>query len=295
MKRYVNSTDGTVLAVSEVGPPDAPLSIVFAHGLALSQHIWAPQRRHLTRQLGARARLVFYDQRGHGASQEPAAGPAGYSMAQLGADLATIIDQTCPIGPVIAVGHSLGGMAILALAHHRPEIAARLAGAALISTAANHLSTCGIGRALNTPALSWLEYIARRAPRITHHTWNLGRTAAGPLLGVPLTYTAAQHTVTIRALVGILTALRTHDETGGLPALQALPACLIACGQADPVTPLHHSLTLSRQLPNARLLTAARAGHMLPVERPDLINAALAALATQALSGHPVTAQSVPA
>lgn len=277
---FVYTTDGTRLAVSESGPADAPLHIVFAHGMALSQHIWRPQWRSLTNHLGDRAHLVFYDQRGHGNSQESCSGPDGYCIAQVGADLATVIDHTCLSGPIMAVGHSLGGMSILSLAHHHPDIAARLTGAALISTAAHSLSDMGIGRALHTPAVPLLEHVVNLAPAITHYVWNLARAAVGPMLGIPVMRTLSRDDgASIRAVIGILNALRVHDETAGLPLLNRLPDCLVACGEADPVTPLQHSLNLCAHLPNARLLTAAGAGHMLPLERPRLINDALVEMA----------------
>lgn len=293
---FVYTSDGTRLAVSESGPADAPLNIVFSHGLALSQHIWRPQWRRLTNQLGDRAHLVFYDQRGHGNSEESCSGPAGYSIAQIGADLATVIDHTCLSGPIMAVGHSLGGMSILSLAHHHPGIAARLTGAALISTAAHSLSAMGIGRALHTPAVPLLEHVVDHAPAITNYVWNLARAAAGPLLGIPVMRTLTRDDcASIRAVVGILNALRDHDETAGLALINQLPDCLVACGEADPVTPLQHSINLCEHMPNARLLTAARAGHMLPLERPRLINDALVAMAAGFVPARGDTQTLVPA
>lgn len=71
----------------------------------------------------------------------------------------------------------------------------------------------------------------------------------------------------IRAVVGILNALSDHDETAGLPLLNRLPDCLVACCEADPVTPLRHSLNFCEHLTNARLLTVARAP--AAAERPS--------------------------
>lgn len=293
---FVEATDGTRLAVSEDGPPDAPLTMVFSHGLALSQHIWGPQRRHLNMHLGERVRKVFYDQRGHGNSEEPATGRDGYTLAQIGDDLSTVISRTCPHGPVVAVGHSLGGMAIMSMAHHHPDVAARLAGVALISTASHELSTAGIGRVLSTPAVSLLEHIVEYAPGLTHHVWSLARGLAGPLLGIPVTRVVSRADgASIRAVVGLLTALREHDETAGLDILRSLPACLVACGDADPVTPISHSVKMCDKLPQARLLRAPRAGHMLPLERPRLINTALTELAEDALLGVAASASLLPA
>ncbi len=70
----VQTSDGVLLAVEEVGPLDAPLTVVFVHGYTLSMASWTFQRRDLGRELATgnghrpRARLLFYDQRGHGGS-----------------------------------------------------------------------------------------------------------------------------------------------------------------------------------------------------------------------------------
>lgn len=284
---FVEATDGTRLAVSEHGSSDAAVTFVFSHGLALSRRAWQPQRSHLARTLGSDVRMVFYDQRGHGRSAEsPSPGKNGYTLAQLGADLAAVITHTTTGGPVIAVGHSLGGMAIMAMAHHQPEIAARLAGVAFISTASRDISSCGIGRALNTPALSALERIVDCSPTLTRYAWTLVRSTLGPMFGIPMTRNCTcGASVSMPALVAILAALRTHDETAGLAHLREIP-CTIACGDADPVTPMRHSLRLWGELPQAKLLSAPRAGHMLPWERPRLIGDALTQLAATVTSGR---------
>lgn len=282
---FIESTDGTRLALSVSGPRHAPVTIVFSHGLALSRHVWRPQCRHLSRLLGDKARLVFYDHRGHGASTEPPPGCSSYSLAQIGTDLATVINHVAPNGPVIVVGHSLGGMAIMAMAHHHPEILTCIAGVALISTAAHALSTSGVARALRTPAVPLLERLVAHAPELTHQLWTLARAAAGPLLGIPTTRVlSGEDTVSIRAVVAILSELRCHDQMPGLTTLQEIPACIIACGDADPVTPFHHSLHMAEQLPQAQLIRAPRAGHMLPLERPRLISEAVAALSSTIMS-----------
>ncbi len=73
----VHTTDGVLLDVEEVGPVDAPLTVVFVHGYTLSMASWTFQRRDLGSELATgnghrpRARLLFYDQR---ATAAPAAG-----------------------------------------------------------------------------------------------------------------------------------------------------------------------------------------------------------------------------
>ena len=60
----VLAPDGVPLHVEVNGPDDAPVTIIFCHGYALNQDSWHYQRRDL----GGVARLVFWDQRGHGRS-----------------------------------------------------------------------------------------------------------------------------------------------------------------------------------------------------------------------------------
>src|SRR5205823_13175743 len=84
-------------------------------------------------------RLVFWDQRDHGRSGRSAAGSG--SIGQLGADLKAVIDAAAPgPAPVVLVGHSMGGMTIMALAGQAPDLfGTKVAGAVLIATAAHGL------------------------------------------------------------------------------------------------------------------------------------------------------------
>ena len=94
------------------------------HGYTLSMASWTFQRRTLAAELATAnghrpdARLVFYDQRGHGASGR------GHSenstIEQLARDLAAVLESRVPRGPVVLVGHSMGGMTIMALAAAAP-------------------------------------------------------------------------------------------------------------------------------------------------------------------------------
>src|SRR3954447_3267424 len=108
--RTVVADDGVRVHGEVDGTPDSPLTIVFVHGFTLSMDCWHFQRREM-RDLG---RLVFYDQRSHGASGRS---PREHStIDQLGRDLSAVLDAIAPDGPVVLVGHSMGGMTILALA-----------------------------------------------------------------------------------------------------------------------------------------------------------------------------------
>ena len=64
----VTTADGVPLAAREVGPSNAPLTVVFAHGFCMCMGAYHFQRSGLQEEWGDQVRMVFYDQRGHGQS-----------------------------------------------------------------------------------------------------------------------------------------------------------------------------------------------------------------------------------
>ena len=108
----------------------APVTVVFSHGYCLSQDSWHFQRAALRGVL----RTVHWDQRSHGRSDRGKAQRDGVpiDIDQLGRDLKAVIDAAAPEGPLVLVGHSMGGMTIMALADQYPElIRDRVVGVAL--------------------------------------------------------------------------------------------------------------------------------------------------------------------
>ena len=90
------------------------------------------------RATAARSRTVFYDQRSHGRSA--VAREENATIEQLGQRPAAGPRRSSPRGPVVLVGHSMGGMTIVALAEQHPELFGdRVVGVGLISTTAGGL------------------------------------------------------------------------------------------------------------------------------------------------------------
>lgn len=284
--RTVVAADGTRLAVTDSGNTDAPLALVLCHGLCLTQRSWEPQRHHLAHQWGDRLRIITYDHRGHGDSS--VSDPTSLSITTLGDDLAAVITALVPHTPTVIVGHSMGGMAVLAFAARHREAMATVVGAGLISTAADQLAAHGVGRALRGPAVPLLSLTARRSPRAAQLAWSALRRGIAPLVGVPVPalplQCAKQVSATpISTIAAFLQDFRTHDQRAGLAALAHLPT-LVACGSADPITPVAHSLSLSEALPLSQLVTVPGAGHLLELERPRTVSDAVNDLLTRAAS-----------
>ena len=105
--------------------PSEP-TLVFVHGYALNLDCWHFQREYFR----GKRRMVFYDQRSHGRSGRSDNDHA--TIDQLGRRSRRVLDELAPDGPVVLVGHSMGGMSIMALAEQHPEMFGdRVAGVAL--------------------------------------------------------------------------------------------------------------------------------------------------------------------
>jgi pimeloyl-ACP methyl ester carboxylesterase len=300
----VRADDGVLLAVEEVGPLDAPLTVVFVHGYTLSMNSWTYQRRSLGAELATangsrpKARLVFYDQRGHGGSGR---GPAEHStMEQLARDLGAVIEARVPRGPVVLVGHSMGGMTVMALADVHPELfGSRVVGAALMSTSSGNLAELSFGlpelftrvRAAVIPVAAWTM---RRRPGfaertrkiaaavISAATWSLSFASrdVDPALGRYVDAMIAGTPVDV--IAEFYPALAGLDETGALEPLRAVPT-LVLTGDSDTLIPPEHSDNIVELLGGADAelvehVVVPEAGHMVPLEKPAEVTAALTAL-----------------
>src|SRR5690606_36586417 len=68
------------------------------------------------------------------------------TIEQLGRDLKAVIDAAAPEGPLVLVGHSMGGMTMMALADQYPElIRDRCVGIALVGTSSGRLGEVNFG------------------------------------------------------------------------------------------------------------------------------------------------------
>jgi pimeloyl-ACP methyl ester carboxylesterase len=288
----VTTPDGVPLAVREVGPADAPVTVVFAHGFCLRMGAFHFQRMRLSDEWGPQVRMIFYDQRGHGRSGD--APPETYTIAQLGMDLETVLQVIAPRGPVVLVGHSMGGMTVLSHARQYPHhYGNRIVGAALISSAAEGVAKSPLGEILNNPALEAVRRAARSAPKLVQRGRNVGRSVIGPILRAasyadlnvsPSVVAFSERMMLdtpIPTLMEFLHALEVHDETAALPTLATIPT-LVVCGDHDLVTPDEYSTKMADALPDSELVIVAKSGHLVLLSKPEPINDGLVRLVKRA-------------
>jgi pimeloyl-ACP methyl ester carboxylesterase len=302
----VQADDGVVLAVEEIGPMKAPLTVVFVHGYTLSMACWTFQRRTLAAQLATanghrpEARLVFYDQRGHGSSGRGKS--ENSTIEQLARDLAAVLEARAPRGPVVLVGHSMGGMTIMGLAAMHPDMfGSKVVGVALISTSSGNLEDLKFGlpdlltrvRAAVFPVAAWTM---RRRPGFAERTRRLAADivsaatrslsfASGDVDPALAHYVDAMIAGTpVDVIAEFYPALAGMDHTGSLKPLRQVPT-LVLSGDKDKLIPLEHSELIAEQLPDAEFVVVPEAGHMVLLERPDEVTAALSGLLRRAGAG----------
>ncbi len=290
--RTVTTDDGLPLAVEELGPRDAPLTVVFVHGYCLAMGSWHYQRLGLADMTRPRIRMVFYDHRSHGRSGRASSGTA--TIDQLGSDLGRVLDEVVPTGPVALIGHSMGGMTIMALADQHPEwFGSRVVGVALLSTSTGRLAEVSLGfpalaARLRAPVLPVALRLMRSRAALIERSRKLGsdiawlltrRYSFGSSDVSPALVEYVGHLITatpVEVVADFFPALNAHDKLSALGQLRHVET-LIIVGDKDLLTPVEHSRRMAEALPAAELLVLEGAGHLAMMERPALVNLRLRA------------------
>lgn len=284
--RTVRTEDGVALHV-EVDDGPAP-TVVLVHGFTARLEEFVLQRETLA----GRARTVLYDCRGHGRSRTRRR-VRHASIDQLGRDLGAVLDDVAPTGPVVLLGHSMGGMTIMALARQRPELfGPRVQGVFLLATSSGGLVEAGpIGMAVRLLRrtgllqlmLLWLRFWAPLLERFRKRGTRLGsRVYRHYLFGSddaddPGTVRLVQDLLEETPLPVTSAFYRTlldHDEHESLRAMLDVPVTLLV-GDSDRLTPASHSRRMAEALPDAELIVVPGAGHSVNITRRELVDDAL--------------------
>ncbi|MFJ8658072.1 alpha/beta fold hydrolase [Streptomyces sp. NPDC093795] len=277
----------------------APVTVVFSHGYCLNQDSWHFQRAALR----GLVRTVYWDQRSHGRSGQglSQAGPAAVPVAidQLGRDLKAVLDVAAPEGPLVLVGHSMGGMTIMALADRYPEfVRDRVVGAAFVGTSAGKLAEVSYGlpiagvNAVRRVLPGVLRALGAQAELVER-----GRRATADLFaGLIKKYSFASRDVDpavarfaermiestpIDVVAAFYPAFAEHDKAAALPVFRDVPVLALA-GDNDLVTPSSHTEAIADLLPDAELVIVPDGGHLVMLEHPEVVTDRLADLLVRA-------------
>lgn len=297
--RTARTSDGLDLHVEVDECQGAPVTVVMSHGFTAQLGEFALQREALQ----GRARVVLYDQRGHGRS--PAGGWRHATIDQLGRDLQSVLTEHAPSGPVVVLGHSMGGMAVMSWARQFPaEVGSRVVGAFLLATSAGNLVTGGpvglmvqlltrlhlLGLYLTllrlwSPLLQRVKKPGTRIGRrwIKHYLFGTA-DANDPVLVSEVQ--AMLEATSFTTSAAFYPTFLTHDETEALPVLARIPTTVLV-GTSDRLTPASHSQSMATALGSqCELVLVPGCGHSVNVTRPGIVDAAITDLLARATAGQ---------
>jgi pimeloyl-ACP methyl ester carboxylesterase len=237
------------------------VSLLFVHGFPLSHQIWAPQIQALS----TTHRIIAPELRGHGKTE---ATPGPYKMENFADDLKALIEaRRC--GPVMMIGHSMGGYVTFAFLRRYPKLVA------------------GLGLICTRPGADTPEAKTNRenlAQRVEKEGSVAVVDAMFPKMLAPSTYTEQpelsdniRRMMLATPVVGIAAALRgmalRTDSSDLLPTIK-VPTLIIA-GADDQLISPKESENMAKQIPGATPHVVPGAGHLPSMEKPEEFNRVL--------------------
>ena len=280
----VTTADGVVLHTEVDDGPADEFTLLFVHGYALDLDCWHFQRSHFRGSI----RQVFYDMRSHGRSTRSAADRC--RLDQLAVDLEQIMDEVVGDGPVIMVGHSMGGMSIMRLAQSRPELfGTRVVGVGLLHTSAgemaDHSPIRGLpGRAFSRvaePLMASLNRIPELVERTRQAGSDLGYVVTRRMAfasEVPASYVEFVSQMLagtpLEVVADFYPAFDELDEYAALAGIGVVPTVVVG-GEDDMFTPVAHMDKITERLPDAVALRLQHCGHLGMIEHHEAVNEVL--------------------
>jgi pimeloyl-ACP methyl ester carboxylesterase len=239
---------------------DASLpTIVLLHGAGFDHTTWALHSRWFAHHGFG---VLAPDLPGHGRS----AGAPLATIAEMADWTAALLDAS-GVAKARLVGHSMGSLIALETAARHP---AKVSGLSLIGTAATMTVGPDLLRAAEANDHAAVDMVA---------IWGLGFQAElGGSLAPGLWMHSGAQRVLEQCRPGVLfndlAACNAYQNALAAAAQVTVPSTFIL-GERDMMTPLRAGKALAAAVPNARTVVLSGAGHMMMVERPDELLAAL--------------------
>lgn len=287
----VQAPDGSALRVEQFGQALGP-TLVLTHGWGLNSTAWW----YTKKQLGDRFRLVIWDLPGLGRSKSPRDGK--FTIDRFAEALGAVVEAAGP-GPVVLVGHSIGGMTTETFWRACPEpVKRRVAGVVLVDTTYEDpirtMWLSGLWRALRWPVIEPLMWLTiALSPLAWLSSWQ-GYLSGSNQLAVRLTGFGRHATrgqvdftarLTCKGSPGVqakgnlaMFRWRATEVLGSIPV-----PVLVLAGSRDIVTLPEASRTIAAAAPDAKLVEIAGGGHMGFMECAEAYNREIEAFATRVL------------
>lgn len=255
-------SDGTRLAYLDEG---RGIPLVLVHGFPFDHTMWQGQWAALA----GRCRVLAPDLRGFGRSGVT---PGTVTMERFADDLAEMLQAADVREPVVLGGLSMGGYIVLAFWR---KYASRVRALVLCDTRAEADTPAGAeGRRETADRVEreGAEWLAQAMP---------GRVfSPNTLAAEPQRIEACREVIRRLPPAGIAAASRgmaqRADSTELLGGI-TVPT-LVVVGEDDAISPPGDMVALAGRLPSARCVRVPRAGHMAPLENPEVVNQAIVEL-----------------
>lgn len=223
-------------------------NVVLVHGAAGSHLDWPPQLRKM-----AGSMVYALDLPGHGRSDKP-----GRTTIDGYTDVVSEFVAALKLRNVILVGHSMGGAIAQMIGLRQP---AWLAGLVLVGTGAR----LRVAPLFLDGVMADFEAVA---DRLMNFYWGDGTPAE------VIQHSRRMWIENDPAVVhGDFLACDRFDITDRLEEITT--PVLVIGSSADRMTPLKYSQYLAEHLPRAKLVTVDDCGHMLALERADVVTTAV--------------------
>jgi pimeloyl-ACP methyl ester carboxylesterase len=268
--------DGTVSAL-DFGDPARPVDAIFLHATGCNARTYA---QSLAR-LGQRMRVIAPDQRGHGLTNLPIFPADLESWTPFADDLVAMLDALQLTKPAVLAGHSMGGTVSLMAAARRgdqvkglvlfdPVLMRQPYAPAVLGSSPLVLGAARRRRQFDSKAAALEAYLGRGAfktwPDEAVRDYVEDAFAPAPDGGFTLTCTPEWEAA--------IFAGQLHDPWAPFEAITA-PICTLRAehGSTCFAEPLQARVDGH---PERSMETVPGSSHFLPIERPDLVEAAIA-------------------
>lgn len=251
--------NGVTIHYQVIGAAGKPL-IVFANSLGTDFRIW----RDVVVRLAGDFAVLLYDKRGHGLSSlgpEPAIGIADHA-----ADLIGLLEHL-KLGPATICGLSIGGMIAQTVWRDRPDLVTSL----VLCDTAHKIATREFWDArIEAVRTGGVESVADAV---------MPRWFAPDFLGT--VECEGYRTMLARqpAAGYIASCIAIRDADLAEIAVRVDVPAIVVVGEHDGATPPALCAEFARLIPGARFEVIKNAGHIVPVEQPEMLTEIIRAFA----------------
>lgn len=229
--------------------PPGTLPAILIHRAGGSSRDWVAQLD----EIASRRRVLALDLPGHGLSP----GPAANGIREMSLAVARLLDRV-DLGKVVVVGHSMGGALSLEMTLLRPDLVAAVV-----------LVASGARLRVAQPVLTAVREHFDALPQL------MGRTMFAEETPTAVVEAELEKLFDAPADVVLsdLEACHRFDVEERLAQIKVPVSVLV--GKEDFLTPPRLGRRLVERVADGRIRVVERAGHLLPVERPEIVTSAI--------------------